>query len=512
MTIPLVALAFLGCAAGDADTARLEEHVDEGVTLAEVQTCAAPAPTPTYTESGAEWGLQPPENTIAQHEESPSIAAGDVDGDGLDDLIIVNTNGKSHQYHHLGTGFGVTDITPLMASNLGILLYDLDGDGDLDLMMGGESPSSLTNQGGLFARGTPFPILPSSNAAEAILVHDFAPGDRDGDGILEFYLPLTYNFGDFEDQYNDIVMAGANATWTYDAEAVPTEVGLGHGIDALWFDANDDGDQDLYLVNDFGMLQGHSTLLSNDQGTLTSAEEACYCSALFNAKGIDVDDYNGDGRVDLYVSANPTNVLFEQLDDGTWVDMSVTTNASAVDTDATGWGGLFLDYDNDGQRDLFVAQGDRWNERVDHPHVEVAVKLLRQESGAFSDVAPGMGMTQLGSYRAALVLDFNADGVEDLLATQIEDRPLLYLSDGCTAAAWVEVEAPLGSKVRIEAGGRTQTNWVKSDAGYASHRPLRVHFGLGSASVIDRLTVTLPDGTTLGATAVEARRRITVLP
>jgi enediyne biosynthesis protein E4 len=500
---------MLACA--DLETGALVEHVDEGVTLAEVQTCAAPAAL-SYTESGESWGLRLPENSADQHEESPSIAAGDIDGDGLDDLVIVNSGGLSHHYRASGSGFDVTEISSTIGLNMGILLHDVDGDGDLDLMLGGWEPRVLMNESGVFSHDAPLPVLPSNPVGPAVMAHEFAPGDLDGDGVLEFYMPITYNFENFDDQYNDLVMVGSNSTYAYDEDAVPVDVGMRHGLDALWFDADGDLDQDVYVVNDFGMLQGSSMLLRNEGGVLTAAGESCYCNALFNAKGVDVDDYNGDGRPDIYISANPQNTLYEQLSDGSWVDVSVIANVGAVDTDATGWGGVFLDHDNDGWRDILVAQGDRWNAFVPHPEVDVAIKLLRQDGGLFADVAPELGMTPLGSFRAVSVLDFNLDGVEDLLVTQIEDRPLLYLSDGCTEASWVEIDAPMGSVVRVEAGGRMQTNWVKMDAGYQSHRPARLHFGLGDAAMIDHLTVTLADGTTLGATAIEARRRVTVRP
>ncbi len=485
-------------------------HVDDGVELGEVLACADPAPATTYTEVGESWGLQAPLNRFDQHEESPSIATGDIDGDGLDDVVIVNSNGNSHQYRSTGAGFEVVDISKLITSNLGILLFDTDGDGDLDLMLGGATPRTLTNTAGTFSAGPALPVLPAETVGENVMAHEFAPGDLDGDGVLEFYVPSTYNFDDFEVQFNDMILKGGEDVWQYDVDTVPPAVGERHGMDALWFDADADGDQDVYVVNDFGMLQGSSTLLRNDGGVLTSLEESCYCAALFNAKGVDVDDFDGDGRVDIYVSANPFNTLFQQLADGTFVDVSTSVNAWAVDADATGWGGIFVDFDNDGQRDLFPAQGDRWNPAVDHPRVTVPMKLLRQDGGWFSDVAGDLGLSATGSFRAVSALDLNADGVEDLLITQIEDRPQLYLSDSCTEAGWLEVEAPIGSRVQVEAGGRTQTNWVKTDAGYQSHRAPRVHFGLGEAETIDRLTVTLPDGRALAATGIEARRRVVV--
>lgn len=498
-------------AVGPNDTAGegFAEHVDQGVVLGEVVACADAAPTTTYSESGEAWGLKSPENVSVKHEESPSVAAGDFDGDGLDDLVIVNIDGKSHAYRNTGAGFEVSDLSAVLIPSLSILLHDVDGDGDLDLMTGGSAPTTMANVDGSFSRGDPLPNLPSWTAHVPVLTHDFSPGDIDGDGVVEFYLPLTYNFTDETNQYNDLLLVGANSQYAYE-DVVPGGVGFRHGLDAVWFDADGDHDEDVYVVNDFGMLYGPSTLLRNDDGALVSAEADCYCNVLTNAKGVDIGDYNADGRPDILVSSNPTDALLRQLDDGTWVDVTTVTNAGAIDEFATGWGAIFLDFDNDGQRDLFPAQGDRWNEGNDHPHFDAPLKLLRQDEGVFADAAADMGIAASGSFRAVSALDFNGDGVEDLIATSMDDRPLFYLSDGCTEAGWVEIEAPVGSKVVVESGGHTQTNWVKTDAGYQSHRPARVHFGLGSRQTIDRLTVTLLGGTTLGATGIDARRRIVI--
>lgn len=507
-------LLLIACSAGpgsDSDSeAPLVEHVDEGVTLSDVQVCSSPSPTTTYTEAGEAWGFQAPGNVSPRHEESASLAAGDVDGDGWDDLVNVNQDGTSYYYHNTGTAFEVTDLTSVIIPMISSVLFDIDTDGDLDLVTGGSSPTTLRNDGGVFGRGDPLPSLPSTQDGAVVLTHDLSPADIDGDGVMEFYLPLTYNFGDGATQYTDPVMKWAGAAYTYDEAIVPTDVGYRQSLDVVLFDVDGDLDEDAYVANDFGMLYGGSTLLINEGGAFSSAEDTCFCTVLKNAKGVDIDDFNNDGRPDILVSANPSDTLLVQLDDGSFVDETTIANAGAIDEDATGWGGIFLDFDNDGQRDLFPTQGDRWNEGNDHPHFDAPLKLLRQDAGVFTDVSADMGIDAMGSFRAVGALDYNHDGVEDLVATQMDDRPMFYVSDGCTEAGWVEVEAPIGSKVVVEAGGRTQTNWVRTDSGYQSHRPPRVHFGLGEATTIDRLTVTLLDGTELGATLIEGRRRITV--
>jgi len=98
--------------------------------------------------------------------------------------------------------------------------------------------------------------------------------------------------------------------------------------------------------------------------------------------------------------------------------------------------------------------------------------------------------------------------VLDLLITHVEDRPFLYLSDGCTSAAWLKVTAPTGSRVVVEAGGITQTDWVSSESSYGGASALAVHFGLGEAEEVSTLSITLLDGTVYRSSEPFTPRRI----
>jgi hypothetical protein len=97
--------------------------------------------------------------------------------------------------------------------------------------------------------------------------------------------------------------------------------------------------------------------------------------------------------------------------------------------------------------------------------------------------------------------------------THVTDRPVLWLSDSCTAAGWLEVAAPIGAQVVIEAGGRTQTSWVTAQSAVGGNKPPIVRFGLGDAALVDRLEVTGMDGQVwLVEAPFEARRRVTITP
>ena len=345
-------------------------------------------------------------------------------------------------------------------------------------------------------------------------VHDLAPGDLDGDGRWDFYLGVTR---DPDDQsfpfYDALYRQQPSGELAVDQSTISEDIGVRHTFDALWVDEDGDGDLDVYLANDLGAVLGASTLLRNEDGQLVDAAAECSCSILSNAKGVDVDDFNRDGLADFYISGNPRNTLLMQLEDGSFVDVTVQTHAQGVTEPATGWGAVFLDFDNDGARDILSGQGDRWNEGNEFPHFNVPFQLLHQKNGFFEDVAPEYGMTLESSFRAVLAADMNEDGIEDLLVTTIDQPPLLYLSTGCTENNWVEIEGPVGSKVEVRAGDLVQTGWIHSDSGYLSYRTPRLHFGLGDHSCLTGLTVVLPGGERIEVNQeINARRRIVIQP
>jgi hypothetical protein len=497
---------LLACDATDSGEDSSVVPLDPRVSLGDVQACEAPAASVTYTESGSAWGLLDGMVEEERHEESPSLAVADVDGDGRDDLLVHQQLGTSVFYTHGGDRF-VPDERTILGPGTSALFFDVDGDGQLEVIVGGLVPSVLRAGSG---PATPIVGIPAIDERAPLLVHDLAPGDLDGNGVTDLYAVLTRDQHDGAD-YDDVVIRTDGGALDVLVDAVPWDVGIRHGFDATWFDEDGDGDLDVYVANDLGSVMGESTLLRNDGGTLADASDDCFCALKTNNKGVDVGDVNRDGLPDLYVTGNPHNTLLSQLDDGTWVDVTSVTNAGGVDEGVTGWGGNLVDFDNDGWLDLLSAQGDRWNTGNENERIDVAPRLLRQVDGRFEDVGADVGVTGSGSFRAAVSIDFNADGVEDLLVTGLSGPPLLFLSDGCTAAGWLEVTAPRGSRVEVVTEDGVQAAWVRGDEGYLANGPPRVHFGLGDAADVSELRVTLPGGETLVTPAFAGRRRVTVV-
>lgn len=506
MRLPICSLA-LYCACVPPKYAELTTSGDSGsdpsvLVETEVISCTDPVETPRYEERGLSIGMgtDPVDTTAPQgHVDGPSIALADVNDDGFPELAILRQeNGSSVLYTGTSAGFERASIS-LYPSRAG-LFADADSDADLDLIVGGIIPAWLeqTAEGSWSDRRWP-ELDPPEERETRSHVHDLSLGDFDTDGVEDLFVVRTaVPFGEGIARNDRLLRLGPDGM-TVDRDSIPEEIGLRHGFDAVSFDEDGDGDLDTFLVHDHGASVGPSTLLRNDDGVFTDATEECFCSLQVSAKGADIADLNNDGLPELFVTGAPLNHLLSRDEDG-WIDISDASGIREGVSSAAGWGGTFVDVDNDGQKDLLVVQGDRWNPgetvlpdgsdaRFDEP-----IHLFQQSDGQFVDVASELGLDASGSFRAVLATDLNRDGVQDLLVTQVSDRTLAYMSTGCTQANWVAIDAPIGSRVTVTAGVTQQTDWARVGRGYQSTSRAPLHFGLGTEETVDRVSVVYPGG------------------
>jgi len=473
-------------------------------TLGAAIPCEAPAAAVSYVESGEAWGLAAGPEPDGDHLDGGGLAVHDFDGDGDLDLVHAWWQSDLLFYQRGDEGFSQGVIE---AGRWGALmgLADADGDGRVDLLVGGHAPAVYFNDGAGLHRGDDLALVKYG------LVRQLAPADFDGDGDVDLYAATTAP--EDEASRTDFLLWNDGAGgYVVDHDGLPEVDGLrGQAFLAVVFDWELDGDPDVYIDNDMGPQHGANVLLRNEGGALVDASEDCACGIAHSGMGGDAGDYNRDGWPDLYLSATTQPVLLQGQSDGTFVDVTVSAGADPVvqDEEMT-WGAAWLDYDNDGQQDLLVAQGDLW--AADHPGnvFEGPINLLRQEAGAFEDVGPSLGLATEGSWRGVSAADHNGDGVLDLLVTEVVSRPHLYLSQGCTASGWLAVEAPLGSRVEITAGGVTQVDWIHPTSGFGAAGPLEAWFGLGDAQEVTSLRVELPWGAGVYAhdAPFDGRRRV----
>ncbi len=497
-------LALAGCSSKalppppSADSAAPEVVWPAEVLVGEVQPCEAPSAL-AYEDAAAVMGL--PERDGEQA--TQGAAVDDLDGDGDLDIVLPLTIEAVALLRREGGVFVQETIEEdrIRAA----ALADVDGDGWRDVLLSGENAFLYQNREGALA------LVQEMDDEATALWRELAPADLDGDGDLDLFAAVT---GETPEVSRDFVVWNEGGALAPEAEALDAGVADRQAFDAVVMDWGGDGVPDVYVVNDFGSVYGPNTLWRGG-APLTDVSEGCACGRTMDGMGGSAGDYDADGVADLYLTAAGAGVLLRGLEDGSFVDVTAAAGADPLEDDAEmGWGSAWLDFDSDGQLDLALAQGGFFEGAESAAEQGEPLRLLRQEGGVFEDVAPSLGIDGAGLWRAIVPSDHNGDGVLDLLVTAEHGAQRLWMSQGCTAAGWLAVEAPVGSRVAIEVDGRTQTAWVTSDPGFAAAKTPEVWFGLGEAQAVDRLVVTLPwgEGSIEVEGPFEARRRLVVAP
>jgi enediyne biosynthesis protein E4 len=437
------------------------------------------------------------------------VAVGDYDNDGWPDIYVANY-GKNRLYHnnHDGT---FTDVAEKAGVELGgwstgPTWGDYDHDGRLDLFVPGYvkfDPDHPPMEG---KAGLP------EGACEFRGMHVFCgpltlPGESDH---------LFHNNGD--GTFTDVsVKAGVS-----DPKG-------SYGLAAVFVDVDDDGWLDLAVAND---SVPNFLYRNRHDGTF---EDASYSSWFaFSGEGraqasmgIAVGDYNRDGKVDLYVTSfsDDYNTLYRNDGDSGFTDVTLKAGLAEPTIPFLGWGTGFLDFDNDGLLDIFVANG----------HVYPAVdrqdwgttyaqrpQLFRNADGRrFEEVAPatGSGLAEVIRGRGAAFGDLFNDGRIDVVINNMDSTPSLLRNVVKNGNHWLEMKlvgtgkSPrdgIGAKVYVTAGGVRQRADVYSGGSYGSSSDPRVHFGLGGWTKVEKAEIDWPDGVKQEITVPGVDRIITV--
>ena len=231
--------------------------------------------------------------------------------------------------------------------------------------------------------------------------------------------------------------------------------------------------------------------------------------------GVAVGDYDNDGRLDLHITnfADDYNVLYHNDGGGLFTDVSFPAVVARASLPFLGWGTDFVDYDNDGWSDLFVANGhvypmvDRFEWNTSYRQRPL---LFRNLKGRFVELgrSAGEGFVAPRGLRGSAVGDLDNDGDLDLVANGFDEPPLVLRNEGgARAGHWLQVRLvgdparrtprdAIGSVVSCTAGGLRRRGEVASGRGHLSQSDLRVHFGLGAATRVERLEVRWANGDT----------------
>jgi len=467
--------------------------------FADVSTCAGVVATT---------GAAPPIDITGQ-------AWADVDGDGDIDLFVTDPTGSNSLF--LNDGNGLFDLSPdnddvalpeTYSSGATFADYDNDGDPDLHVLAMGpdvllrndedEGWTDVTEEAGL------------ENPAYGMSA---AWADFDGDGWLDLYI-TNYPCSECEglaaelDGVDLLFRSQGDGTFEDFSRQLDGELLYGAGYAVVWLDYDNDGDPDLYVGNDRGSTEPWEpgeTVLRNlmfrNEGPgcggacFEEVAEEIGADLRIDSMGIAVADYDQDGWLDLAVSdGGPPRLLRNLM--GSFVDVTLVAGLEGAEV-ADGWGLVFLDYNNDGYPDLYLADGLT----SEQPNW-----LFRNNGdGGFSDVSEGSGAQLSGHSAGVASADYDGDGWVDLLVGNREGgyQLLRNLPSTEPAPSWIRFRlAGAGSTNGDAVGARAVLKVskgpdliqeVKLGSSVGSSNDPALHFGLGSQE-ISQVTIEWPDG------------------
>ena len=488
------------------------------------------------------------------------MAVADFDGDGYDDLYVVDMMGMGILYHnnHDGT---FTDVTmeamiPMVMNQSGAIWGDIDNDGRPDLLIltnnvDGMTPPVLLHNNGPNANGvvTFTDISASSGIAAAIgstqNLQSATFGDYDGDGLLDLYIAVhvdcnTANANDH------LLHNNGNLTFTDVSNLVGGTSESRRGLVTTFVDYNKSGRPSIYVGNDEGNAFGANQLWRNDGpgGTngwiFTDASSATNSGIAMSAMGIAVGDYNRDGNFDLFATNTGSNILLNGQSNGTFKSFASDTIGSGahvaralvpIGTSGLGtavtWGAGFYDFDNDGWEDLFVSGGP-----INSGTGLFNAFFLNNQDGTFLDISNLTGTLGNGmdNMNAAVFADFNNDGFMDIITFGMMGEAHLYMNNarangnmnnwlqvklvgGCNSAtgcAALTNHDAIGARFVANVGSAQLWRQVFDGGAPGGNSTLVQQLGLGAATQVDSLTVYWPSGKTTTVTNISANQKITI--
>lgn len=220
--------------------------------------------------------------------------------------------------------------------------------------------------------------------------------------------------------------------------------------------------------------------------------------------GVDFRDIDNDGRPDLFITAlsNETFPVYRNLGKGLFLDVTYPGRVGTATLPYSGWSNAILDFNNDGHKDLFAANGDvQDNTEVFSSRASRQQNLLLLSDGKGKFLPVPFGGAAL--HRGGAFADLNSDGRLDAVVTRLNEAPVL-LRNTVATGNWIafrltgtkSTRDAIGASVKITIAGQSQWNHVSSAVGYASSSDLAVHFGIGSAATVDDVEIRWPSGLT----------------
>jgi hypothetical protein len=506
--------------------------------------------------------LSSPEQKYIVESMSGGVAILDYDGDGWPDIFFTGAQSvemaldgkkaRSALYHnnHDGTFTDVSDkagvATPCWAMGAAVGDYNNDGRPDLLVTCFGGVVLYRNNGDGTFTDVTKAAGL----SKDSLWATGAAFGDYDGDGwadlFVSHYVDLTLT---------DLPTFGSAKTCKYlgvDVQCGPrglkgspdnlyrnnhdgtfTDVSRQAGVDdshhlfgltAIWSDFNDDGHLDLFVTND-----GEQNYLYRNNGNGTFTDVAYQSGVAASEDGVEqanmgvaYGDYLNSGRTSLIISHFDNEYAAFYRNDGAmnFTDISDSSGIASATKGFVGWGDGFVDVDNDGWPDFFLVNGHVYPQ-VDNAHAaaryrEPKLLFMNQHDGKFKDVSKLVGHAiQIPQVSRGMAMgDLFNDGKMELVVENLTGRPMILRPEGGPANHWISFQLEgtrcnrlaLNARIKVTLPDHVQTEEVLSGGSYLSQNDLRLHFGLGKNSRVEKVEILWPDGETESLAGLAADR------
>ena len=476
------------------------------------------------------------------------VALFDYNNDGLLDIFF--TNGAAipsleksdatywnRLFRNNGDG-SFTDVTEKaglqgIGYSMGVAAGDYDNDGFVDLYVTGLNRNQLFHNNGdgtftdVTAKAGVGGMVPKLGKAWSVAAGWF---DYNNDGLLDLFVVnyLNYNITtaklcvqeghpaycspvDFVGTPNILYRNNGDGTFTDVSEQSHISQYVGKGMGLAFADYDNDGFTDIFVSND---TFENYLLHNNRDGTFTNV--AMPAGVAYNAfghaiagMGADFRDIDDDGKPDIFETAMFSEgfPLYKNLGDSQFQDVTSASGLAALTSRSTAWGTGVFDFDNDGHKDLFTANSDILDNAMELAHRPFALpdRVFRNKGNlTFEDVSSSAGTSfQVPApHRGAAFGDLNNDGKIDAVVTVLNSAPEIWMNRSATQNHWIILKLVgvtsnrdgLGTKVKLTTSSGTQYNVATTAVGYNSASDKRVHFGLGSATVVDSIELTWPSG------------------
>jgi hypothetical protein len=414
-------------------------------------------------------------------------AVSDFDNDGFPDLYVTGINGNVlYRNRGDGTFADITDSAGVGYRSWGTsaAFFDADADGDLDLYVANYADPDVKK----------LPLPGSAPNCRWLGIPVFC-GPTGLVGARDVYFR------------ND----GARRFVEASRESGLLDPGEAYGLGVVAGDYDGDGDADVYVAND-----SMPNLLFQNDGSGHFNETALFSGVAYNTDGlaqagmgVDFGDLDGDGNLDVFVTnfSHDTNTAYRNLAGGVFADATAEMNLRMASWFYLGWATRFVDFDNDGDEDLFVANGHVYPEaHQGDPNTAYAQRnqiFWNRGGGTFDEgeFSQDDAMAEVRSSRGAAFGDVDEDGDTDVAVVNIDEPPSLLRND-VPGGHWVGLHLvgtasnrdALGARVVLTSGPRRQMKEVHSSGSFLSSSDSRLLFGLGDRDAADEIRIRWPSG------------------